>query len=89
MKAVVAAFNQEKALVGAFSVITNLRMELFEALTLKWVSEPRGTLCMYDSLMTSTCTGARHSVSLDWMAAATGPGAELELDILAEFWTIW
>ena len=33
MKAVVAAFNQEKALVGAFSVITNLRMELFEALS--------------------------------------------------------
>ena len=28
----VDAFNQEKALVGAFSVITNLRMELFEAL---------------------------------------------------------
>ena len=32
MKAVVAAFNQEKALVGAFSVITILRMDLFEAL---------------------------------------------------------
>ena len=32
MKAVVAAFNQEKALVGAFSVFTNLRMELFQAL---------------------------------------------------------
>ena len=32
MKAVVAAFNLEKALVGAFSVITNLRMDLFEAL---------------------------------------------------------
>ena len=32
MKAVVAAFNQEKALVEAFSVITNLRMELFQAL---------------------------------------------------------
>ena len=32
MKAVVAAFNQEKALVGAFSVITNLRLELFQAL---------------------------------------------------------
>ena len=32
MKAVVTAFNQEKALVGAFSVITNLRMELFQAL---------------------------------------------------------
>ena len=32
MKVVVAAFNQEKALIGAFSVITNLRMELFQAL---------------------------------------------------------
>ena len=32
VKVVVAAFNQEKALVGAFSVITNLRMDLFEAL---------------------------------------------------------
>ena len=32
MNAVVAAFNQEKALVGAFSVITNHRMDLFEAL---------------------------------------------------------
>ena len=29
---VVPAFNQEKALVGAFSVITNLRVELFQAL---------------------------------------------------------
>ena len=32
MKAATTAFNQEKALVGAFSVITNLRMELFQAL---------------------------------------------------------
>ena len=32
VKAVVAAFNQEKALAGAFSVITNLRIDLFEAL---------------------------------------------------------
>ena len=32
MKAVVAAFNQEKALAGALSVITNLRMVLFGAL---------------------------------------------------------
>ena len=30
----VGAFNQEKALVGAFSVLTNLRMELFQALVL-------------------------------------------------------
>ena len=29
---VVAAFNQEKALVGVFSVLPNLRMELFQAL---------------------------------------------------------
>ena len=28
VKVVVATFNQEKALVGAFSVITNLRMDL-------------------------------------------------------------
>ena len=32
MKALVGAFNQEKALVGAFSVLTNLRVELFQAL---------------------------------------------------------
>ena len=32
VKALVDAFNQEKALVEAFSVITNLRMEIFEAL---------------------------------------------------------
>ena len=28
VKALVGTFNQEKALVGAFSVITNLRMDL-------------------------------------------------------------
>ena len=44
MKVVVAAFNQEKALVGAFSVITNLWMELFEELEtrelrLRWREE--------------------------------------------------
>ena len=36
MKAVVA-FNQEKALVGAFSIITNLRMDFFEALVTRGV----------------------------------------------------
>ena len=36
MKAVVAAFNQEKALVGALSVLTNLRMELFQALVSRY-----------------------------------------------------
>ena len=33
MKAVVAAFNQEKALVGAFSVITNLRIAFVSSTT--------------------------------------------------------
>ena len=39
VKGVVAAFNQEKALVGAFTVITNLRMELFQALmrSVHWI----------------------------------------------------
>ena len=32
VKALVGTFNQEKALEGAFFVITNLRMELFQAL---------------------------------------------------------
>ena len=41
MKAVVAAFNQEKALVGAFSVLTNLRMELFQALNITHCSAGR------------------------------------------------
>ena len=29
MKGLVGAFNQEKAIVGAFSVITNLRIDLY------------------------------------------------------------
>ena len=36
IKASLATFNQKKALVGAFSVITNLRMELFEATDELW-----------------------------------------------------
>ena len=53
MKAVVAAFNQEKALVGAFSVITKLRMELFGALV--WTHQNRGwTMEMNLSMATDT-----------------------------------
>ena len=44
VEALVGAFNQEKALVGAFSVITNLRMELFEAL-----------VCSADALFQAIC----------------------------------
>ena len=46
MKAVVAAFNQEKALVGAFSVITNLRMELFQALVC-WLLGSAAVITIY------------------------------------------
>ena len=49
MKAVVAAFNQEKALVGAFSVITNLRMELFQALV-DMVEDVPASSCPVSSL---------------------------------------
>ena len=42
MKALVGAFDKEKALVGAFSVITNLRMELFEALVTAVSTEGSG-----------------------------------------------
>ena len=42
MEAVVAAFNQEKALVGAFSVIMNLRMHL-QALAAGTVSRKKQT----------------------------------------------
>ena len=49
MKAVVAAFNQEKALVGAFSVITNLRicfgwnfLKHYQLLTVRRVAHLRG-----------------------------------------------
>ena len=54
MKAVVATFNREKALVGAFSVITNLRMELFQAL-----------VCCPDSC-SSTRLATRRSISDLW-----------------------
>ena len=66
MKAVVAAFNQEKALVGAFSVITNLRMELFEALM------DTATVCSVLLLYHDSCLGGflHHAV----------PGPEEDVD---------
>ena len=41
MKVVVTTFNQEKALVGAFSVITNLRIAFVESLVLTHASLQR------------------------------------------------
>ena len=54
MKAVVAAFNQKKALVGAFSVLTNLRMELFQALvvTRRWRWSPAEWWLVGDKVVT-------------------------------------
>ena len=55
-----SGYYQEKALVGAFSVITNLRMELFEALV-----EPRssagteGRPPMFSGLAAATLSAAR------------------------------
>ena len=67
MKAVVAAFNQENALVGAFSVITNLRMELFQAL-LPTVHISRGGLqALYLAIDLSRSVYTMLLVSLMWM----------------------
>ena len=55
MKAVVAAFNQEKTLVGAFSVITNFRMELFGALYLQ-------SICADDECCCYLCWVSRGEV---------------------------
>ena len=62
MKAVVAAFNQEKALVGAISVITNLRLELFEALLHtschdQAAAAPDGELCFKQTLLINSPGG--------------------------------
>ena len=56
---VVATFNQENALGGAFSVITNLRMELFQALVTTDAPVPRCDACekkwpMYEFMTKST-----------------------------------
>ena len=55
MKALVNAFNQEKALVGAFSVITNLWMELLEALVNMDVEFSVCTLCVGEHNIRDLC----------------------------------
>ena len=57
MKAVVAAFNQEKALVGAFSVITYLRMELFQALVEEADVDGDGSINYEEFYMMMTSAG--------------------------------
>ena len=65
VKAVVAAFNQEKALIGTFSVITNLRMDLllsFQALSL------------HSAVILSSCVHPWQCHAGNW-----GPGSTLTL----------
>ena len=67
MKAVVAVFNQEKALVGAFSVITNLRMEFFEAIvcTKVRVLQDHGELETADGELVQLKKGTQHHLPRD------------------------
>ena len=58
MKAVVAAFNQEKTLVGAFSVITNLQMDLFQALPGTCAAARRGETATVTTLVTMSPSAA-------------------------------
>ena len=75
MKAVVAAFNQEKAPVGAFSVITNLRMELFEALIhtdpsvgITWVDAPTAQYARVHTDHKLRCkVQANPAANIDWL----------------------
>ena len=69
MKAVVAAFNQEKALVGAFSVITNLRMELFEALD--------NTQCGGDKELSASFVAVMRNISQE-LLTSSWPAREWE-----------
>ena len=78
MKAVVAAFNQEKALVGAFSVITNLRMELFGALLGR-------QLLLLPMMYSPPTTGVPPSALLMAVTSATGPAIR-EVPVSAMAW---
>ena len=72
---VVAAFNQEKALVGAFSVITNLRMELFQALVW-WAScwSPPGTAHAAQAVPAPRVGGDHVAALARVHGVALGPG---------------
>ena len=83
MKAVVAAFNQEKALVEAFSVITNLRMELFQALL--HMVPPRSSLsCLADSTLTESRVLAQCIDNIEEVAATRLEVTQRIIDIELE-----
>ena len=80
MKAVVAAFNQEKALVGAFSVITNLRMELFQALI---------TISITKTITVPTCPGCSRRWTSGWARTSsrtTTPGRSWRMPTRSIIW---
>ena len=77
MKAVVAAFNQEKALVGAFSVITNLRMELFEALN----SNLNLHLCVTSGRVTREHDGVYTCTAHNGVGGSQGAAANISLTV--------
>ena len=72
MKVVVAAFNQEKALVGAFSLITNLRMEIFEALVLYLL----GALLTAHRCWSPRMLGSPPGPCWRWCGGTCGPGPD-------------
>ena len=72
MKAVVAAFNQEKALIGAFSVITNLRMELFQALVKDNMIDEEKARAEAAAHETASETVTRLEAELEAVVAAMG-----------------
>ena len=55
MKAVVAAFNQEKALVGAFSVIVQPVVEPMEHYTALVLAPPPAQLCLAQVHIEAAC----------------------------------
>ena len=73
MKALVGAFNQEKAIVGAFSVITKLRMQLFEALLVTVHLQPGVPPVRHHDVVEVVHGEARGSVEL---AVTLAAGAE-------------
>ena len=68
VKAVVATFNQEKALVGAFSVITNLRIVFVSSSTKvgpgSWRQEAAGVSSRYGGGLTSSILNGSLSAAL-------------------------
>ena len=66
MKAVVATFNEEKALVGAFSVITNLRMDLrFKLYNVMYPGSGSGSMMMGDCRKNCAATVISRSLLIE------------------------